>query len=93
MPNRFAPGEYFKSNALFNKKVALWYGDITRLEIDAIVNTTSSMLMCQPIGGKSPCTFKITQVKISKTFQCIFVNIFLPVNFNIYFGCSKEQSH
>ena len=26
-------------------------------------------------------------------FQRIIVNIFLPINFNICFGCSKEPSH
>ena len=26
-------------------------------------------------------------------FQCTIVNIFLPIIFNIYFGCSKEPSH
>ena len=28
----------------------------------------------------------------SKTFQCKIVNIFLPINFNICFGCSKGLS-
>ena len=26
-------------------------------------------------------------------FSAKIVNIFLPINFNICFGCSKEQSH
>ena len=34
-----------------NEKVALWHGDITRLEIDAVVNSTSSLLMDMPVGG------------------------------------------
>ena len=33
------------------------------------------------------------QVKINKNFQRKIVNIFLPINFNIGFGCSKEPSH
>ena len=28
-----------------------------------------------------------------QTFQRKIVNIFLPINFNICFGCSKELSH
>ena len=34
-----------------------------------------------------------TQVKINTNFQRKIVNIFLPINFNICFGCSKEPSH
>ena len=33
------------------------------------------------------------QVKINKKFQRKIVDIFLPINFNICFGCSKELSH
>ena len=29
----------------------------------------------------------------NKIFQRTNVNIFLPINFNIGFGCSKEPSH
>ena len=29
----------------------------------------------------------------NKNFQRKIVNIFLPINFNICFGCSKEPSH
>ena len=32
------------------------------------------------------------QVKINKNRQRTIVNIFLPINFNICFGCSKEPS-
>ena len=31
----------YQPNKLLNQKVAAWYGDITRLEIDAVVNSTS----------------------------------------------------
>ena len=34
-----------------------------------------------------------SQVYINKIFQPKVFNIFLPINFNIYFGCSKEPSH
>ena len=34
-----------------------------------------------------------TEVKIYKNFQLKIVNIFLPINFNICFGCLKELSH
>ena len=33
-----------------------------------------------------------TQVLINRNFQLKIVNIFLPINFNICFGCSKERS-
>ena len=50
-PNKFAAGELFKADVRLNEKVALWHGDITRLEIDAVVNSTSSLLMDMPVGG------------------------------------------
>ena len=34
-----------------------------------------------------------SQVKMYKNFQRKIVNIFLPINFNLCFGCSKEPSH
>ena len=40
------------------------------------------------------CAYLVkSQVKINKFFQRKIVNIFLPFNFNICFGCSKEPSH
>ena len=30
------------------------------------------------------------QVKINKKFESIIVKLFLPISFNICFGCSKE---
>ena len=33
------------------------------------------------------------QVKRKKNFKLKIVNIFLPISFNICFGCSKEPSH
>ena len=30
---------------------------------------------------------------VNKMFDCKIVIIFLPISFNIYFGCSKEPSH
>ena len=35
----------------------------------------------------------VAQVQINKNFQRKIVNIFLPINFNTCFGCSKEPSH
>ena len=35
----------------------------------------------------------ISQVSINKNFQRKIVNIFLPINFNICLGCSKEPSN
>ena len=32
------------------------------------------------------------QVQINKNFQRKIVNIFLPINFNMCFGCSKEPT-
>ena len=34
-----------------------------------------------------------TQVLINKNLQLELVNIFLPIDFSICFGCSKEPSH
>ena len=41
------PNEKFRvqQNPALNSKVSLWQGDITRLEIDAIVNAANSSLM------------------------------------------------
>ena len=30
---------------------------------------------------------------MNKIFERKILNIFLPINFDIYFGCSKEASH
>ena len=40
-------------------------------------------------------TYKLTgcQVKINNFSNRKTVQIFLPISFNIYFGCSKELSH
>ena len=38
-------------------------------------------------------TVKPAQVQINQKIQRKIVNIFLPINFNICFGCSKEPSH
>ena len=38
-------------------------------------------------------TVHYTGLDINKHFQRKNVNIFLPINFNIFFGCSKEPSH
>ena len=35
----------------------------------------------------------IPQVEINQTIQRKIVNIFLSINFNMCFGCSKELSH
>ena len=32
-------------------------------------------------------------IEINKIFEHIIVNTFLPIKFNICFGCSKELSH
>ena len=42
---------------------------------------------------KTRKAFETTQVYINKKFQRKIVNSFLPINFNICFGCSKEPSH
>ena len=34
-----------------------------------------------------------SKVKVDKIFERKIVNIFLPMSFNICFGCSKELSH
>ena len=35
----------------------------------------------------------VAQVYINKIFERKIANIFLPISFNICFGCSKEPSH
>ena len=40
----------YEPNGIFNQKVALWYGDITRLELDVAVNSTSSLLLDEEMG-------------------------------------------
>ena len=37
--------------------------------------------------------FGNTKVKINTFFKFKIVNIFIPISFNICFGCSKEPSH
>ena len=51
------------------------------------------------IGNNIGVSTKLLQVKISigldinTIFERKIVNIFLPISFNICFGCSKESSH
>ena len=52
LTNKLASKEVYLSDVTVNQKVALWFGDITRLEIDVIVNSTSSILMDTAAGGK-----------------------------------------
>ena len=40
----------YQPDETLNQKVALWYGDITRLEIDVVVNSTSSLLLDDVVG-------------------------------------------
>ena len=48
----------------------------------------------QHMGFTTHLTLSVcTQVYINKNFQRKIVDIFLPINFNICFGCSKEPSH
>lgn len=39
------PSQVYSVNSAFNKKVSIWKGDITKLDIDAIVNAANSSLM------------------------------------------------
>ena len=41
---------FYEPNEIFNRKVALWFGDITQLEIDVAVNSTSSLLLDDEMG-------------------------------------------
>ena len=36
---------YYEANDAINEKVSLWRGDITTLEIDAIVNAANTLLL------------------------------------------------
>ena len=44
-------------------------------------------------GSSAGTKFSVKLHKMNKNFQRKIVNIFLPINFNIGFGCSKEPSH
>ena len=46
---------------------------------------------CLLYGTIAAAMFSISLV--SKIFQRKIVNIFLPISFNICFGCSKDPSH
>ena len=41
----------YKPRSSLNKKVSLWHGDITRLEVDAIVNATDQKCTAQGPPG------------------------------------------
>ena len=45
----------------------------------------------QMLAGKG--LNNVAKVQINKIFEGKIVNIFLPISFNICFGCSKEPSH
>ena len=46
-----------------------------------------------PFTVGPPVAGMVSQVYINKKFHHAIVNIFLPIIFNTYFGCSKEPSH
>ena len=50
-------------------------------------------MFCHDKDAQNVVTGWFTRVEINKNFQRKIVNFFLPINFNICFGCSKEPSH
>ena len=48
---------------------------------DALLNKLKVIFICPSIGLER------------KQYECKNENIFLPISFNICFGCSKEPSH
>ena len=45
------------------------------------------------LAGDNELIRKLADTKGNKNFERKIVNIFLPISFNICFGCSKEPSH
>ena len=50
-PDKLASQQDYQPDMTLNQKVAVWFGDITRLEIDAVVNSTNSTLLLEKVGG------------------------------------------
>lgn len=61
----------YSPNPTFNKKVSLWKGDITRLEIDAIVTSSGR-------GGVSNTIFKAAGQSLSKEFNELTIDELSP---------------
>ena len=50
-----------KVNPILNKKVSLWHGDITRLEIDAIVSAAASGNVHKKMDHMDQCVLLYTR--------------------------------
>lgn len=48
--DKLASQQDYQPDMTLNQKVAVWFGDITRLEIDAVVNSTNSTLLLEKVG-------------------------------------------
>ena len=67
----------------------------TNAEIIASCNAiiSSKFLKKDREGQRKDILYDITLVELSISLDSKNVNIFLPISFNICFGCSKEPSH
>lgn len=66
-------GEQFGSGASHSEKIAIWQGDITRLEVDAIVNAANSQMLGCFIPMHA-CIDKATHIRITHPSSCIMAS-------------------
>ena len=61
----------------------------------AYLRKYAAYLGCCPVDGLIHPSYQCTGLDVAdkQKFQRKNVNIFLPINFSICFGCSKEPSH
>ena len=69
------------------------YMDLLAFERKLDATITRKRLDIQEALKRPMKVCKRPQVLINNFFERKIVNIFLPIHFNIYFGCSKEPSH
>lgn len=79
--------EFPLSTLPFKEKISIWQGDITRLNVDAIVNAANS----QMLGCFAPCHGCIDKVYPQKDFHYVYIGEVVGIYRNDFNGGLYDQ--